>query len=157
MILEILSKKDKTWRDIAFNITKNKQLADELVQEMYLRIYDYNVSSEKLTNSFIRVVLYNLFKDSKKNNKEVELKFCKEDEDETIEINDKQFLYLCKAESLTTEEKQLLILSFDNSLREIADIYNVTYQTIYRRLANARVKVLKQNYSKEYNNKRKKR
>ncbi len=40
MILESLSKKDKYWRQIAFNICKDKSLADDLVQEMYLRRYE---------------------------------------------------------------------------------------------------------------------
>ena len=38
MILAELAKKDAQWRKMAFQICKDKDLADELVQEMYLKL-----------------------------------------------------------------------------------------------------------------------
>ena len=39
MLLE-LSKKDKKWRHIALKLCGNKDLADDIVQEMYLKLHD---------------------------------------------------------------------------------------------------------------------
>ena len=42
MILKELSNHDKQWREIACNITKgDKDLADDLTQQMYLKLMNY--------------------------------------------------------------------------------------------------------------------
>ena len=155
-MLEFLSQNDKLWREISFRITNDKDSADELVQNMYLRILDYKCEQTKLTTNFIKVVLYNLFKDSKKKVKDCELNDYNLTEDVKIETTTKQDYYNRKINKLSSDEKELLYLSYDNSLRDVAKILDTTYLTVNRKLGNVRVKILRENYSKEYNNKRKK-
>jgi hypothetical protein len=52
MILIDLSKKDKLWRSIAFNICKDKSLADELTQQMYLKVYETSLKRDIETNDY---------------------------------------------------------------------------------------------------------
>ena len=159
-MLDFLAKKDNLWRDIAFRFTNDKDSANELVQNMYLRILDYNCEQKKLTTSFVTTVLYNLFKykkkGTKKSIKEVEFNGYNLSEDCKIETTTKQDYYQKKANKLSKEEKELLILSYDYSLRDVAEILDTTYLTVHRKLGNARIKVLRENYSKEYKNRRKK-
>lgn len=85
-MLEKLALKDKLWRNVAFKFTCNKSDADELVQNMYLRVLDYKVNLDDKNDNFFKVVLYNLFKDSKKNKKEICYHFFTEKySDENIE------------------------------------------------------------------------
>lgn len=48
-MLDELSKKDKKWRRLALSITKDKDEADEIVQEMYIKIHDLN---KEMVNDF---------------------------------------------------------------------------------------------------------
>ena len=51
MILHEISLKDKEWRSFAYSLTKDKEKADDLVQEMYLRIYS-KCQNKKLTDLY---------------------------------------------------------------------------------------------------------
>lgn len=152
-MLEKLAEKDKLWRSIAYRITNNKDSADELVQNMYLRVLDYDVDTAKLTNVFVKVVLYNLFKDSKKNIyntisiEDVNLeKNVTNNED--FSYSDEDLTLLKKINKLSKYEKDILALNYDLSYRKIADIKEVCYVKVSRDLCWARIKVLKSKYKK---------
>ncbi len=53
-ILE-LSKKDKKWRHIALKLCGNKELADDIVQDMYLKLHD----KEDLKDFYVVLKLLN--------------------------------------------------------------------------------------------------
>jgi DNA-directed RNA polymerase specialized sigma24 family protein len=40
-VIEQLAQKDSDWRLMAFKITKDKDLADDIVQEMYLKAHTF--------------------------------------------------------------------------------------------------------------------
>ena len=70
MILEELSKKDKYWRQVAFNISKDKNISDDLVQEMYLKIYRISLKKYLEINDYYVVrILLNTYLDYLKENK----------------------------------------------------------------------------------------
>ena len=62
-MLEYLSQNDEQWRRTALTICKDKTLADEIVQTMYLKIYENNIDLEKLSKKYVNRVLINLCKD----------------------------------------------------------------------------------------------
>ena len=66
MILKELSKHNDKWKQIAFNICKDYDLAQDLVQLMYLKLKD----REKFNDSFVTTALYYLWKDHLKKRKE---------------------------------------------------------------------------------------
>ena len=73
MILELLSKRHEEWLKMAKSFGTQTHEAEDLVQEMYLRMYKYVETPEKimyneteLNTYFVFVVLRNLFFSSKK-------------------------------------------------------------------------------------------
>ena len=65
MIINELAKKDAQWRKMALQICKRKDLADELVQNMYIKLSD---RTTMVSDGYIFVTLRSLFYDSLKNN-----------------------------------------------------------------------------------------
>lgn len=152
-ILVQVSKQDSKWREIATKITGNQFEADDLVQDMYLRLHHYNV--EKWNYSFIILLLYNLFKDGKKANK-TENKLV---DDVTIikeeSFNDKDLLILKEIDKvLTLDEKKLLELNYDLSSGQIAKNLNQCRIKVYRKIIAIRKKVLKSDFETDYKNRR---
>ena len=132
-MLDILSKKDTQWRKIAFNICKDKYLADDLVNDMYLAL----ANNEKASNDFyVIIVIRNLFLHHTKKKKEVNIEDIVITESiNNFEINDEQLETLT---NLKWWEKELLELSFDYSLRELEKKYNINYAFIHRTIKRIR-------------------
>ena len=147
-MLEELSKKDKLWREIAFNICKNKDLADELTNLMYLRIYNYKIPEDKQTESYIGFVIYNLFRDHCKKQPHISIDDFYDITEEVLVhgFTDYDMSILEKANELKWWERQLLILSYDKSSHQIQREYHINYQYTLRHVDKAKRKVLGDNY-----------
>ena len=156
-MLDYLSKKDKKWREIAFNICKCKDLADELTNRMYLRIYDYKVPIEKLTEGYVGLTIYNLFIDHCKKTKDIsiELFHYLPDTTTTQTYSDEDLNLLKKAQELKWWERQLLVESYDKSLRQIEKQFNINYQFVRRHTQDARKRILGDKYKPKSNGKKK--
>lgn len=143
-MLEKLALKDNKWRQIAFNICKNKDLANEITNIMYLRIYDYKVDESKLTDGYIGLTLYNIFLDKCKEKKDVSIEsfYYLPDETTNITYSDEDLNLLKKANDLKWWERQLLVESYDKSLRQIEKEFNINYQFVRRHTQQAREKIL---------------
>jgi DNA-directed RNA polymerase specialized sigma24 family protein len=115
MILAELAKKDAQWRKMAFQICKDKDLADELVQEMYLKLA-YNTNLIK--DGYIYTVLRNLFYDYTKSNKDILVDFS------NIEIEDIEYVepvdYIQLMKGLTWYERTMFELSTLVGQRELS-------------------------------------
>ena len=127
MILAELAKKDAQWRKMAYQICKDKDLADELVQEMYLKLA-YNTNLIK--DGYIYTVLRNLFYDYTKNNKEILIDFS------NIEIEDIEYVepmdYFQLMKGLTWYERTMFELSTLVGQRELSRQTGIHIQTIHR-------------------------
>ena len=152
-MLEKLSKKDKLWRQIAFNICKCKDLADELTSLMYLRIYNYDIPEEKQTESYIGFVIYNLFRDHCKKQPHISIDEFYDITDETPvdSFTDYDLSILEKANELRWWERQLLILSYDKSSHQIQREYHINYQYTLRHVDKAKKQVLGEDYKTNKN------
>jgi DNA-directed RNA polymerase specialized sigma24 family protein len=141
MILEELSKKDKLWRSIAFNICKDKSLSDELTQQMYVKVYEVSLKRNIDTNDYyIAKILLNLFIDYIKENK----KFVTNIEvislisnDESFTMDDEQLNII---NDLSFIEKELILLNENLSYHEIQRKYNINYQFVRRVILNVKNK-----------------
>jgi len=160
-MLEYLSQNDEQWRRTALTICKDKALADEIVQTMYLKIYENNVDLEKLSKKYVNRVLINLCKDfhksqTKENEKTIRLDdtFDISQEDNTTYFCDEDLNYLDKAKELSEEDQSMLALSYDHVIRDIADIKDVSYSSVFVRLKNARKEMLGEDYDTKYKNRR---
>jgi len=132
-VLEELSKKDEYWRQIAFKICKDKYLADDLVNEMYLKLYNNEKAS---IDWYVIIVIRNLFIDFTKQRIEISLdEITTKEINNTFEIDDNE-LELIKG--LKWWERELLELSFDHSLRELGEKLNINYAFIHRTIKRIR-------------------
>ena len=146
MILKELSKKDKYWRSIAYNICKDKDLAKDLVQDMYLKVYEVSQKRDLEPNDYyIIITIKNLFLDyCKENNKKVstETLFYLEDNNNKYELSDEEVNIL---NNLTFVERELLRLNETMSFHEIQRNFNINYQFARRVILNVKDKYGKAN------------
>jgi len=127
MILAELAKKDAQWRKMAFQICKDKDLADELVQEMYLKLYN---NTNLIKDGYIYTVLRNLFYDYAKQQKDIVVDFS------NIEIEDTEYIepvdYFQLMKGLTWYERTMFELSTLVGQRELSRQTGIHLQTIHR-------------------------
>jgi len=153
MLIEV-SKKDKIWRKIAFKICKDKDLADDLVQEMYLKISSFT----KLENTEIHIttIIKNLFIDYTRNPNyifninskdafnskmsDLELAFNKQIEVER-DFNETEQKLLKASNNLKFYELELLYMSGQESLRDLGKRYNIKYGTIHKIVKKSKEKL----------------
>jgi len=130
-MLEELAKKDSLWRKKALQICKDKDLADEIVQEMYLKFYNKNYT---ITDDFyIIATLRNLFIDYKKKPYNSELKEIPTTE--TFEPDDKEQQIL---QNLNWHEIELIEMNYNNSVRKIARELNCCHNFVRREIIRAK-------------------
>ena len=138
-ILKELSKKDKLWRQIALRICGDKMLADDLVQNMYLKL----MNKTRWTDYYVTNCMYWIFLDLKKKAKDVrmeELHYV-EDMTRTFEPNDEQQLVLDEFDKLDWVRKELLLERIDKSLRQIEREFNINYGYAYRETTKAKEQI----------------
>jgi len=132
-VLELLAKKDNYWRQIAYKICKDKYLADDIVNDMYLKL----ANNEKAKNDFyVVIVIRNLFIDTTKERKYITI-----DDNFTKEVNTNYELddnELQLIDSLEWWERDLIELSHDYSLRELGKKLNINYAFIHRTIKRVR-------------------
>jgi len=154
-MLNELSKHDAQWRKIACKITRgNRTLADDIVNEMYLRRFG-NDRGQPANEYYIILTMKSIYLNYKKTNKLIcvnELRINEPSEPE-FEVDDECQEFINRFNKLSFKEKELIELSYDHSLREIQDQYNIDYSYSFRTLRKARQTILKDRIN-EYTNKR---
>jgi|TARA_R110002020_G_scaffold50199_5_gene142085 DNA-directed RNA polymerase specialized sigma24 family protein len=137
-ILEELSKSDDRWRSVALKICGNKQIADDLVQDMYLKVATY----DKVNANFVYKVITNLFLDSfkKYNPESIEPFHYLKCNDEAFEADDEQQEILDKFDNLYWIDQDLIRESYDRSMRDIQDAYPMIHYTYAHRRITLSIK-----------------
>lgn len=59
MLLQQASKKDKLWREYATKLTKCRQKADDIVNDMYLKLH--KSEKKQVKDAYIRVTIFRLY------------------------------------------------------------------------------------------------
>lgn len=141
-----IAEHDSKWRNIALRITNNKAHADDIVQEMYIKLVD---KEEEVSDYYITLTLKSIFIDNyrKKINKvnyvgAMEQYNDLEDSDITYEPTDEEQELLNRINKLPYIQKELLEEAYDRSLREIGDTYNINYVYAHRQIKKAVAEVL---------------
>lgn len=154
-LLTELAKEDARWRNVALKLCGSKELADDLVQEMYLKVASY----EKVNSNFVYKVLTNLFISYVRERKNVRIEEhnyleCK---DKAFEPNDYEMELLKKFDSLYWTDQDLIRESYDRSVRGIQEAYPmIHYGYAHRQIIKALKEILGTNFETHYNNTRKK-
>lgn len=145
-MLEELSKKDNIWRDFAYRLCNDKMLADDVVQEMYLKSLRYN---KPLKDAYIKLMLSSIFLDicrKKSNNKTVSIEsfYFLKDDSECFQLDDYDLEILKRYNDLDWKQKELIKLSYDKSLRQIEkELPLINYGFAFRQIKEGRAKILK--------------
>lgn len=143
-MLNELAKKDITWRKIAYNITGNKDAADELVQEMYIKLM--NIDKE-VNDFYVTLTMRSIYLDQFKKKKVVyiedNLKQLKDAKSE-FEICDDGLEIISK---MKWWEKELLELTYHYSYRQIQKEYNINHNMVFQVVK--KYKTIWQNLTKE--------
>lgn len=140
-MLTELSKRDTEWRKIAFKICRNRQLADEIVQEMYVKIH--NIQPKTINTSYVSFCMYHIFIDMTRLAK----RSCTiSDVTKTVTssdgINDEEHEILERFNSLPWYQRELIQESQWKSLRKMERELNVNYMFIHLTLKKALKEIL---------------
>ena len=144
-MLQEIAKKDKLWRLYAFNLCKCKHLADDIVQDTYLRLL--RNPRDKMTDSFIRFAIKSVWLNhlkTKKRNISLEQMYYIESKENTFEADDAEQTMLERYDRLEWHQKELIAEIYDRSLREIETKYPlINYAFAFRQIKEARELILK--------------
>lgn len=139
-MLEQLAKKDNYWRKVAYRICKDRFIADDIVQEMYINLAD---CKKEINDFYVTITMLNIYRAEYNKSKNiislVGNEFSEEfNINEHIEENNKHEFKLKRYKEIVSDlkwyEKELLELSSDNSLREMEEQVKLNYQFIRRTL-----------------------
>lgn len=130
-MLDELSKQDTTWREIAYKICGDKSLADDLVNDMYLRMYEQQ--PDKITNGYVYTVIRNLFIDhTRERSKLVNTDFSNVEILSEEEQQQQHPTFEQIAGGLTWYEKTIFVQATLVGQRELARKTDIHIQTIHR-------------------------
>ena len=163
-MLEELSKNNSKWLKMAYNICGDYNYSKDVVQEMYLKIYENSLKNpdKVFKDVYVWQVITNIIKDNYKTNnkyKVVDVSILDNlavEEYKEYELDDTDLNLLERFDSLRHLHKECIKHSYDKSLREIETMFGVNYGYVYRTQIQGRKEVLRDRYS-EYKNKRNKR
>jgi DNA-directed RNA polymerase specialized sigma24 family protein len=128
-MLHELCKRDKEWRKMAFHICKSKDLADDIVQDMYIKFANYN---KQLNDYYIFFTIKSIFLDYlRKEKTRVELNdnLCNSNEYDYESDNLKE-LTLTKVKELPYFERELLTVTQEISQRQLARETDISFVVI---------------------------
>ena len=135
MLLE-LSKRDLEWRKIALKICNNKQTADEIVQEMYMKID--GIQPKTINTSYVSFCMYHIFIDMvRRSKRSCEISDIIKRVIPSDGINDEEYEILNKFHKLPWYQSELILESQGKSLRKLEKELNVNYMFIHLTLKKA--------------------
>ena len=110
-LLDKLVKDDARWRMVALKLCGNKEMADDLVQDMYLKVAEY----KSINASFVYKTIKSLFLLSFRNKRleSLENYYNISNRDSTFEPDDYQQSVLDKFNELYWIDQELIIESYD--------------------------------------------
>jgi len=147
MILDQLAKDDNKWRLIALKICKDKSLADDITNDMYLKVKDY----QEVSVYFIIVTLRNLFYNVCKKRKEVcisEYDYLKCN-NRTFEPTDQEQQILENFDKIRWHQQEIIRETYDRSYREIQREFNINRGYVYREVKKAKQKIFNNGENQE--------
>ncbi len=160
-LINTLAKDDKKWREIAFYICGDKDTANDLVQEMYIKFSGDNYDKYKKVSPFLAsLTIKNLWYDMSKSkvNKSTSRLIENYDIEDTVpdfEVEDKHLGYLDRFNSLPFRQQEFILESYDFSLREIAKKFNIHYSYVNTQIHEGLRYVLGDDYHLYNNSKNK--
>lgn len=154
MILEVLSKKHDEWIRMAMSFGASTDQAQDLVQDMYLRLYKYVENPERIMYNetevntyFVFVVLRNLYISSKKEIVFVELKeeMCEVEPNAEMEMAHLALLEMIwnEVEDWHWYDKKLFKVyhTTEMTIKKISEETKISERSIWNTLDNGRKRI----------------
>ena len=155
-MLQEICKQDKYWRRLALKICGNKILADDIVQEMYLRIH--KAKPKEVNKSYIYYCLNSIYIDLiKKEKKTSSLDNIILSVNERKEVDDYEKKILDNFDKLPWHQKELIQESYTKSNREIQKEFGINYMVAYKATKQGIKTILGNDYDTKHNDTRRKR
>ena len=149
--LERLSKENDKWQRISLKICGNKQTAQDVLQDAYIKM----ASVEKeMPDYYFAVVIKNTFLNHiKKQNKTkvCELEYI-EDNNKHFEPTDKEQQLINRFNKIDWVQQELILESYNLSLRQIEERFpTINYGYAYRQIHEGLKEILGNDYDKHNN------
>ena len=140
-MLSELSKRDSEWRKIALKICNNKQTADEIVQEMYIKIH--GIQPKTINTSYVSFCMYHIFIDmTRRAKKECQISDITKTVIPSDGVDDEGYEILDKFHRLPWYKSEFILESQWKSLRKLEKELNVNYMFIHLTLKKALKEIL---------------
>lgn len=124
-MLEQLAKRDKEWFKFALYICKDEDLAKDLVQDMYLKLYN-----KKVNTSYVLITIKHLFLDHiKKYGRLTDFDFDIPQDNNYCNLQEQLTAIY---DNLTHTEREIALESRNNSCRKLEERYKINYVKINR-------------------------
>lgn len=158
-ILDKLAEKHNDWIRMAFNICKCSDYSKDVVQDMYIKMYEQDQKIENFNprDVYVWVTILNIIKeDNRTKQNQVTINECLNlaTKDNIYEFDDDELMYLNRAKEFRYLDRGLLCENYDKGLRQVEKDTGVPYWFIHRRLEKTRKLILRDKYDELYKNKR---
>lgn len=160
-LIESLTKEDSKWREIAFYICNDRDIAEDLVQEMYVKFSGDNYDKyTKVTPFLASLTIKNLWYDkckskSTKNTTRLIDSYDIRDNVSDFEVEDHHLDYINRFNELPMRQQEFILESYDFSLRDIAKKFNIHYSYVNTQIHEGLRYVLGDDYHLYNNSKNK--
>ena len=152
MLIEELVKQNDKWKRISLKICKDYDLANDVLQQAYIKAIGKDVNEYYFTLS----IKYG-FIDHVRKQKDLRLNgYQAINNDSTFSPDDKEQKILDKFKKEKWLHQELIQEHYDRSYREIEKEFNICYHFAYRTTTKAIKNILGDAYEKTYKNTRKK-
>ena len=141
---------DSQWRKLAESICGDYDQAQDLVQEMYIKLMSY----ESINNALVGITLKNLWLDSFKY-KKTRNTYSIDSQgfsgnlvsyESSFEVEDHQLGYVDRFYELPMRQQELILESYDFSIRQIADKFSINRMYVHRQIHKGLKYVLQDDY-----------
>jgi len=148
-MLEQLAQRHNEWLKLAFKICKNKEYSKDLVQDMYLKIYNSGKQIEDINECYIYFIMRNQFLNEIKDEKRFVdfdvaiLNEIDEDYNFIADIKEQVTIETLKKEfnKLTWYEKQMIDLTQEFGQRGLSRETGIHIQTIHNTTKKIKLKL----------------
>jgi len=124
-VLDELCKRDSEWRKLATRICGDAYLADDLVQEMYLKLLN---KKEKVNTSYIHITLLSIYIDHLRKQKETELNENITDDNDFCNASEEISKRIGK---LPNDQRNIMLLKQYKTFREIENELDIKLSRVY--------------------------
>ena len=138
-MLDELSKEDKRWRKIALYICKDKSLADDITNDMYIRLYDTGKKYSDINSTYVYLTIKSLYLNHVRNNGKT-FTFteifdeCEREIKELFNCEDllqERQLINNALKELSFFDREILLHTSERSLRDNEEYLGIKYQTLH--------------------------